>query len=31
MIYADLCGLSGAVLDKLGIVFKKIPRDIKKL
>ena len=31
VIYADLCGLSGAVLDKLGIVFKKIPRDIKKL
>ncbi len=31
VIYADVCSLSSEALDKLGIVFKKIPRDIKKL
>lgn len=31
IIYADRCGVGDEVLDKLGIVFKKIPRDITKL
>ncbi len=31
VIYADRCALSGAKLLELGIVFKKIPRDITKI
>ena len=31
LIYADACALSKDTLDRNGIVFKKIPRDIKKL
>ncbi|MBQ4443686.1 MAG: site-specific DNA-methyltransferase [Clostridia bacterium] len=31
LIYADICALPKETLDKNGIVFKKIPRDIKKL
>ena len=31
VIYADLCTLSGAELEKYHITFKKIPRDITKL
>jgi len=31
LIYAGTCALPKDVLDKLGIVFKKIPRDITKL
>ena len=31
VIYADLCALDDGLLDKLGIRFKKIPRDIKKV
>lgn len=31
LIYADVCALPKETLDKNGIVFKKIPRDIKKL
>lgn len=31
IIYADICTLSKEILDKNGIVFKKIPRDIKSL
>ena len=31
LIYADVCALPKEILDKNGIVFKKIPRDIKKL
>ena len=31
LIYADTCALSKDTLDKNGIVFKKIPRDIKRL
>ena len=31
VIYADLCMLSGAELDKHHITFKKIPRDISRL
>ncbi len=31
LIYADTCAIPPDMLDKLGIVFKKIPRDIKKL
>ena len=31
VIYADLCTLSEAVLEKYHITFKKIPRDITKL
>lgn len=31
LIYADTCAIPQSMLDKLGIVFKKIPRDIKKL
>lgn len=31
VIYADRCALSDAELVKLGITFKKIPRDIAKL
>ena len=30
-IYADRCSMSDAELLKLGITFKKIPRDIKRL
>ena len=31
LIYADVCALPKETLDKNGIVFKRIPRDIKKL
>ena len=31
VIYADLCTLSAAELDRYHIVFKKIPRDISRL
>ena len=31
VIYADICALSKETLSENGIVFKKIPRDIKKL
>ena len=31
LIYADVCTLPKETLDKNGIVFKKIPRDIKRL
>ena len=31
VIYADLCTLSDAELEKYHITFKKIPRDITKL
>lgn len=31
VIYADLCTLSEAELEKYHITFKKIPRDITKL
>lgn len=31
VIYADLCTLSGAELEKYHITFKKIPRDITRL
>ena len=31
VIYADLCTLSNAELEKYHITFKKIPRDITKL
>lgn len=31
LIYADICALSTETLAQNGIVFKKIPRDIKKL
>lgn len=31
LIYADVCALPKETLDKNGIVFKKIPRDIKRL
>ena len=31
LIYADICALSAETLSQNGIVFKKIPRDIKKL
>ena len=31
LIYADVCALPKETLNKSGIVFKKIPRDIKKL
>lgn len=31
VMYADLCTLSAAELDKYHITFKKIPRDISKL
>lgn len=31
LIYADACALPKETLDKNGIVFKKIPRDIKRL
>ena len=31
VIYADRCAISGEQLAQLGIVFKKIPRDISKL
>lgn len=31
LIYADICTLSAETLSQNGIVFKKIPRDIKKL
>lgn len=30
VIYADICALSAADLKRNGIIFKKIPRDIKK-
>ena len=31
LIYADVCALSKATMEKYGITFKKIPRDIQKL
>ena len=31
VIYADMCALSDADLERFGITFKKIPRDISKL
>lgn len=31
LIYADVCALSKATMEKHGITFKKIPRDIQKL
>jgi adenine-specific DNA-methyltransferase len=31
VIYADMCALSAEDLDRWGIKFKKIPRDIRKL
>ena len=31
VIFADMCALSGADLERFGITFKKIPRDISKL
>ncbi len=31
VIYADLCALSGAELAEYGIIFRKIPRDVKKI
>lgn len=31
IIYADKCALSKEIMDKLNIVFKKIPRDITRL
>ncbi|EFU80558.1 site-specific DNA-methyltransferase [Mobiluncus curtisii] len=31
IVYADLCELSAEEMTKLGIVFKKIPRDITRL
>ena len=31
VIYADMCALSGADLERFSITFKKIPRDISKL
>ena len=31
IIYADLCALSNAELQKWNITFKKIPRDIAKI
>lgn len=31
LIYADVCALSKAMMEKYGITFKKIPRDIQKL
>ena len=31
VIYADKCTISNEDLDRLGIVFKKIPRDISRL
>lgn len=31
IIYADICTLSSAELNALGVTFKKIPRDITRL
>ena len=31
LIYADVCALSKATMEKYNITFKKIPRDIQKL
>ena len=31
LIYADVCALSKTMMEKYGITFKKIPRDIQKL
>ena len=31
VIYADRCSIDGDKLAQMGIVFKKIPRDISRL
>ena len=30
IIYADICTLTEEEMNRLGVVFKKIPRDIKR-